>query len=174
MRFCKTKLSQIKQFGVYCGSYLDFDRLFFCRLDQETGDSLLSWNLSFSPGQLAPTRHVLWFLGAGVTCKVDKRFPWHRQYVWNIISKGLVAWCHSFCLFWFYNIHTFIQSQYIPPSPFAEAFLHILIACVLSGEIFPVVPRRESNSGLPYSKPTRCQLGHAAPFISDRYCKNIK
>ncbi len=71
------------------------------------------------------------------------------------------------CLFWFYNIHTFIQSQYIHPSPFAEAFLHILVACVLSGEIFPVVPRRESNSGLPYSKPTRCQLGHAAPW---KYC----
>jgi hypothetical protein len=31
----------------------------------------------------------------------------------------------------FYNIHTFIQSQYIHPSPFAEASLHILIACVL-------------------------------------------
>jgi hypothetical protein len=63
----------------------------------------------------------------------------------------------------FYNIYTFIQSQYIHPSPFAEASLHILIACVLSGDNFPVVPSRESNSGLPYSKPTRCQLSHAAP-----------
>jgi hypothetical protein len=50
-------------------------------------------------------------------------------------------------IFDFYNIHTFIQSQYIHPSPFAEASLHILIACVLSGENFPVVPSRESNSG---------------------------
>jgi hypothetical protein len=66
----------------------------------------------------------------------------------------------------FYNIHTFIQSQYIHPSPFAEASLHILIACVLSGENFPVVPSRESNPGLPYSKPTRCQLSHAAPYLS--------
>ncbi len=33
----------------------------------------------------------------------------------------------------FYNIHTFIQSQYIHPLPFVEASLHILIACVLSG-----------------------------------------
>jgi hypothetical protein len=79
--------------------------------------------------------------------------------------KGLVAGCHSFCLFWFYNIHTFIQSQYIHPSSFAEASLHFLIACVLSGENFPVVPSRESNSGLPYSKPTRCQLSHAAPCL---------
>ena len=68
-----------------------------------------------------------------------------------------------FILIIFNNIHTFIQSQYIHPSPFAEASLHILIACVLSGENFPVGPSRESNSGLPYSKPTRCQLSHAAP-----------
>jgi hypothetical protein len=52
----------------------------------------------------------------------------------------------------FYNIHTFIQSQNIHPSPFAEASLHFFIANVLSGENFPVVPSRESNSGLPYSK----------------------
>jgi hypothetical protein len=62
--------------------------------------------------------------------------------------------------FFFYNIHPFIQSQYIHPSPFVEASLHILIACVLSGGNFPVGPSRESNSGLPYSKPTRCQLSH--------------
>jgi hypothetical protein len=28
-----------------------------------------------------------------------------------------------------------------------------------------VVPSRESNSGLPYSKPTRYQLSHAAPLL---------
>jgi hypothetical protein len=67
-------------------------------------------------------------------------------------------------IFDFYNIHTFIQSQYIHPSPFAEASFHIFIACVLSGENFPVVPSRETNSGLPNCKPTRCQLSHAAPF----------
>jgi hypothetical protein len=78
--------------------------------------------------------------------------------------KGLVAGCHSFLFIMiFYNIHKFIRSQYIHPSPFAEASLHILIAYVLSGENFPVVPSRESNSGLPYCKPTRCQLSHAAP-----------
>jgi hypothetical protein len=76
-----------------------------------------------------------------------------------------VAGCHSFLfILIFYNIHTFIQSQYIHPSPFAEASFHILIACVLSGENFPVGPSLESNSGLPYSKPTRCQLSHAAPY----------
>jgi hypothetical protein len=34
----------------------------------------------------------------------------------------------------FYNIHTFIQSQYSHPSPFAEASLHFLIAWKFSGE----------------------------------------
>jgi hypothetical protein len=62
--------------------------------------------------------------------------------------------------------HTFIQSLFIHPSPFAEASLHFFIACMLSGEDLPVVPSRESNSGLPYSKPTRCQLRHAAPYCA--------
>jgi hypothetical protein len=70
-----------------------------------------------------------------------------------------------FIFHFFNNIHTFIQSQYIHLSPFVEASLHILIACVLSGGNFPVGPSRESNSGLPYSKPTRCQLSHAAPYF---------
>jgi hypothetical protein len=80
--------------------------------------------------------------------------------------KHLKVWWQDatlFIYFDFYNIHTFIQSQYIHPSPFAEASLHIFIAFVLSGENFPVGPSRESNSGLPFSKPTRCQLSHAAP-----------
>ncbi len=88
---------------------------------------------------------------------------------WPIIFKGLVARCHSFCLFFiFYNIHTYIHPitfiQYIYPSPFAEASLHLLIAFKLSGEDIPVVPSRESNSGLPSSKPTHYQLSHAAPY----------
>ncbi len=47
---------------------------------------------------------------------------------------------------------------------FAEASLHLLIACKLSGTDLPVVPSRESNSGLPSSKTTRYQLSHAAPL----------
>ena len=75
--------------------------------------------------------------------------------MWEML-KGLVAGCHSFCLFFiFLYIHRFIQSQFIHPSPFAEASLHFFIACMLSGEDLPVVPSREPNSGLPYSKPTR-------------------
>ncbi len=65
-----------------------------------------------------------------------------------------MAGCHSFCLFFiFYSIYTFIQSHSY--NTFAEASLHFLIACKLSGKNLPVVPSRESNSGLPSSKPTR-------------------
>jgi hypothetical protein len=35
-------------------------------------------------------------------------------------------------------------------------------------ESLPVVPSRESNSGLPYSKPTRYQLSNAAPYEQRR------
>jgi hypothetical protein len=80
------------------------------------------------------------------------------------------VWWQDATLFVYFSyilyIHKFIQSQFIHPSPFAEASLHFFIACMLSGEDLPVVPSRESNSGLPYSKPTRCQLSHAAPLLS--------
>jgi hypothetical protein len=58
-----------------------------------------------------------------------------------------------FVYFHIYDIHTFIQSQYIYPSQFAEASLHFLIASKLSGENFPVVPSRKSNNtnGAAYS-----------------------
>jgi hypothetical protein len=86
----------------------------------------------------------------------------------QLCFKGLVAGGHSFCLFFvFYNIHTFIHRitfiLYIYPSPFAGASLHFFIACELSGKNLPVVPSRESNSGLPYSKPT-CFVALLPPF----------
>jgi hypothetical protein len=79
-----------------------------------------------------------------------------------------------FIFSYFYNIHTYTHSitfiQYIYPSPFAEASLHFFIACLLSREHLPVVPSRESNSGLPYSKPTRYQLSNAAPIFKAVPC----
>ena len=79
-------------------------------------------------------------------------------------TKGLVAGCHTFCLFFiFYTyIHSFNHNSFIRLHSLKP--LHFFIACMLSGEDLPVVPSRESNSGLPYSKPTRCQLSHAAPY----------
>ncbi len=78
-----------------------------------------------------------------------------------------------FILDFFYNIHKFIQPQYIHPSPFAEASLHILIACVLSGETSLwgraenrtraclTASRRAAN----WAMPPHSQLSHAAPQL---------
>jgi hypothetical protein len=63
-------------------------------------------------------------------------------------------------------IHSIPFIYYIHPSSFAEVPLHFLIAGQLSGKNLPGVPSRESKSGLPYSKPTHCQLSYAAPFLS--------
>ncbi len=71
-------------------------------------------------------------------------------------------------------IHSIEFIQYIDLSPFAEVSLHLLIPCKLSGKNLPVVMSWESNSGLPYSKPTRYQLNHA-DFLckSQGFCKSL-
>jgi hypothetical protein len=69
--------------------------------------------------------------------------------------KGLVTGCHSFCLFFiFYNIHSITFIQYIYPSPFADASLHFLIACLLSGEKPPCGAEPRIELG-----PKRIELG---------------
>jgi hypothetical protein len=62
----------------------------------------------------------------------------------------------------FYNFHTVQSSNHIHTihSPRPLSIPHRLW---LSEKDVPVVPSRESNSGLPSSKPTRYQLSHAAP-----------
>jgi hypothetical protein len=62
------------------------------------------------------------------------------------------------------HIHTMIH--YIRPSPFAEAYLHFLIALVLNGEKPPGLRSRDLNSGLPYSRPVHYQLSCTAPSQS--------
>jgi hypothetical protein len=64
--------------------------------------------------------------------------------------------------------HTYIHSitfiQYIYPSPFAEATLHFLIACMLSGETPPcgAEPRIELGPALQQAH-VLYQLSHVAP-----------
>jgi hypothetical protein len=85
-------------------------------------------------------------------------------------------------IFIFYHIHTFIQSQYIHPSPFAEASLHFFIAlsaqwgkppcgaeprielgpALQQADALPTEPRRTIN----WATPHHCQLSHAAPFAN--------
>ncbi len=80
------------------------------------------------------------------------------------ISKGLVALRHSFWnLLFFFNIHSYntitLRSSFtIRRGPSSW----ILIASSLSKESLHGMPSRDSNPGLPYSKPTHYQLSCAA------------
>jgi hypothetical protein len=88
-------------------------------------------------------------------------------YIW---FKGLKVWWQYATLFvLFLYFITFIQ--YNHPITFIQYIRRGLSPSPhrlwLSGKDLPVVPSRESNSGLPSSKPTRYQLSHAAPcYIS--------
>ncbi len=78
-----------------------------------------------------------------------------------------------------YNMHTvhaFIQSHSYNTfirhhSPGLLSISSSLVGSV--GKNLPLVPSRESNSGLPYSKPTRYQLSHAAPFFGLSHLRYI-
>ncbi len=72
-----------------------------------------------------------------------------------------MAVCHSFCIYFsLYNtVDTFIQSFIHNIRRGPSPYLH---SCRLSGRNLHGVPSRDSNSGLPYSKPARYQLSHAA------------
>ncbi len=67
-------------------------------------------------------------------CRMEDNYSFLLKNIENV-------WWHDatlFVLFFiFYNIHTYIHTitfkQYFYPSPFAEASLHIFIACLLSG-----------------------------------------
>ncbi len=71
-----------------------------------------------------------------------------------LLFKDLVAWCHSFDLF--YIEHT-------------NNILYIFASARWSAS--SGVPSRDSNSGLPFSKPTRYWLCHAAPYVEIVACK---
>ncbi len=83
--------------------------------------------------------------------------------------KGLVALCHSFCIFLFlFTLHTFIQS-FIHNIRWGQSpYLH---SCELSRLNLHGVPSWDSNSDLPYSKPVhQYHLSYAAPFKKYIYC----
>jgi hypothetical protein len=74
-----------------------------------------------------------------------------------IIFKGLVARSHSLLVFLFY-IHSYTTHSLITFVEFHSSFL--IDVRLVRG---PGMPSRDSNSGPPYSSPTRNQLSHAHP-----------
>ncbi len=87
-----------------------------------------------------------------------------------------MAWCHCFCLFWYFLVHTIIPSHsystFIRRNSSRFLPLYLLIAGQLSGKNLPVVPSRIRTRGLPYalryhtvpSKLRRTLLSYLAPF----------
>jgi hypothetical protein len=73
----------------------------------------------------------------------------------HIILFGLVMW--TGCI---------LKLSKCPPMKAMRysTILSYLHSCRLSGRNLLGVPSRDSNSGLPYSKPARYQLSHAAPW----------
>jgi hypothetical protein len=74
-------------------------------------------------------------------------------------GKGLVAVCHSFC------IYLSLYNRYIHTSFIRKHSLRFIsISSQLSAQWVkpPWGPSRDLNSGLPYSKPARYQLSHTA------------
>ena len=76
-----------------------------------------------------------------------------------------------FLIFIIFNNHSHIT--FIHPSSFAEACLLVSSSRFFAQQEKNLheVPSRESNSGLPYSKPTRYQLSHAAPYDDITQCR---
>ncbi len=68
-----------------------------------------------------------------------------------------------FCYYTYGTVHSYNRSFIT----FAEALLQspYLHSCRLSGWNLLGVPSRDSNSGLPYSKPEHYNLSYAAPYI---------
>ncbi len=104
------------------------------------------------------------------------------------VGEPLYENWHYATLFEIYYFLTFIhtlQSHSVHPSPFAEARLleSFLIASSLSKGSLHGMPSRDSNSGLPYSKPTGLPYSKprenweaespCAPFAYNQYTKQI-
>ncbi len=72
---------------------------------------------------------------------LENKYRWLLVGIFCIRFGGRMPLFLFIFIFFITYIHLFNHN--IHPSPFAEASLHFLIACVLSGENFPVVPSRE-------------------------------
>jgi hypothetical protein len=98
----------------------------------------------------------------------DGEFPSTTYFSWRfyIFKKGLVAACHSFCIYFsLYNtvdVHSYNHTSFIHK----HSLRPISISSQLSARWAepPWVPSRDSNSGLPYSKTAQYQLSQAAPY----------
>ncbi len=116
-----------------------------------------SWSM------VSQDRHL--FVTPGYQRK-DLKYAKKNPYLKNLkyLFFFLKVWWQYATLFVYFSYFlTYILSSNHIHTIHSPRPLHLLIACKLSGTDLPVVPSRESNSGLPSSKPTRYQLCNAAP-----------
>ncbi len=91
------------------------------------------------------------------------------QYFLSRIFLRFSSCCHSFYLFYLFQLHTFIITfiQYIYDLSIGYPSIHQFHHCLFAQrENLPGVPSRDSNSGMPYSRPAHYQLSYAAPLLS--------
>jgi hypothetical protein len=112
----------------------------------------VGWRIEFFCGFTSTLmlHFVLYCFYKKMKKKTFLRFWWQDATLF-VYFHIFITYIHSF------NHNTFIRRHSLKPLTISSSL------CQLSGENLPVVPSRESNSGLPYSKPTCCQLSHAAP-----------
>jgi hypothetical protein len=87
----------------------------------------------------------------------------------DIRIRNIKVWWHYlFDIFIIFNNHshsTVIHSFILHHSP-RPVFLYLHCFFTQLEKNLHGVPSRESNSGLPYSKPTHCKLSYAAPRLN--------
>ncbi len=101
------------------------------------------------------------------SCSGTKSRNWDQIFEYCFFKK--VWWQYATLFVYFSYFLTYIQSHSY--NTLAEGSLHLLITCKLSGTDLPVVPNRESNSGLPSSKPTRYQLCHVLSSTAGKHTR---
>ncbi len=94
----------------------------------------------------------------------------------KLLFKGLVAGCHSFCLFWFYNdIHTFNHNTFIRRHSLKPISISSSLVCSVGKTSLwcqaenqtracLTASRRAAIWATPHHKSYAAPLSHAAPY----------
>jgi hypothetical protein len=112
----------------------------------------------------------------GIKCTKPNSYSLQRYSYFLKPDLFYKVWWQDATLFVYFSyfityIHSFIQShsynKFIHRHSLRPLSISSSLVCSV-GKHLPVVPGRESNSGLPYSKSTRYQLSHIAPLTEPR------
>ncbi len=162
---------------LWCGSVSGFSIWCVCR----SGISLWCWSgYGFSHwcgfGSVIPKwwgyMQIRIVRSTTVHIRIRKGYGTYEMILWQgmfLNLNSLKVWWQDATLFVYFHIfrtyiHSFNHNTFIRLHSLKPLSISSSLVCSLSGEDLHVVQSRESNSGLSYSKPTRCQLSHAPIF----------